>query len=1028
MRKMLPFLFLFTFISFVIGQGTVIDDFETDTGNWEDPNYSGSTTGVTSASSFTVSTDYVYNGSSSGKLLLIDDTSVSGGWFVRMTNRDDQIAHDSKIGFWLRAHNQDVELRFVIWDNGTGGDNGYEAGSWFIASAAEDDWEWVELDLANDPVSGWITGNGEINSTDYVTIESIQLQSSADVSDTLYIDDITEIPYTPSQVNITFQVNMSTYPAGATDSTSTIHVRGSFNGWSDADSLTNDGGDYWSTTIGLTVGESIEYKFTHTDEFGSLTWESISNRTYTVPPQDTVMDLAYWNDVAPFTPTDSIDVWFRLNMAGEVGFDTSATTIVGVRGDTPPLDWGSDLELSKESDSYFYSGLGSFSNGLLGDTVQYKFVYDPGTGTVWETVDNRTFTLNVDTTLAWKWFSDAPPAGEIDTFNVTFTLNTCMLDNFTDSTRIGFVTGDYDNWIHFNDTLTTVGDYSSRTIQIVAPGGSKDIVYKFLYEDDIGNVTWESVSDRPATIVSDTSFFHYWDDVVPFTPTDDIDVWFRVNMEGEIGFDTSATTIVGVRGDTPPLDWGSDLVLSKESDSYYYSGLGSFSNDSLGNTVQYKFVYDPGTGTVWETVDNRTFTLNVDTTLSFKYFSDIPPSPEEPVTAYVYWSVDMAAYELMDLFSPARDDTMQVRGGFNGWSSTALPDGSDLIMIYNPVANIYELSVPLTAYPGTDDAYKYYTWLSRESFFIFCQEFTGCDTSWYDEDPAQLDGIYHENPPTMGAGNRSYTFVGDTTTPQVIGLEYYNDIPIEGVIPDGHTIDLTFTVDMDPAVSLGFDAAEDTVWMIIQDSWAAYLQDYDYADMHHPDLILTDPNSDMVYEVTFPITGYTPYSWVYTYEFGDAVGGYLQEGGGFDYGRYRCRYIQPVTIHPPTWPTSYTFPPDTWTSDPPLVVEDPPTLSVDENNGYLPTKFTVSQNFPNPFNPITNIRFTLPEADDVTFTIYNVMGQAVVTYKRHFPGAGNYGLQWNGNDSQGIQVSSGIYIYELKTSKHRSIKKMTLLR
>lgn len=811
--------------------------------------------------------------------------------------------------------------------------------------------------------------------------------------------------------NVTFRLNMSTYPGGATDSTSTVHVRGSFNEWSDSDSLVNDGGDYWSTTIDIPAGD-IEYKFTHTDDLGSLTWESISNRTYTVPSTDVVLDLAYFDDVAPYTPTDSLDVYFRVNMQGVVGFDTAAAT-VAVRGSDAPLDWGANLVLDREGDSYFYSGPVGFSADSAGQTVEYKFVYDLD-GLVWESISNRTFDLNVDTTLAWKWFNDEPYSAQIDTFNVTFTLNTSTLDNFTDSTRLGFVSGDYDGWDHFNDTLTTVGDYSSRTVQVVASGGSDDVEYKFLYKDQLDQVTWESVANRVVTVSSDTSFFSYWDDIAPFTPTDSMDVWFRVHMGSVIEeFDK-----VDVRGSFNGWSGGDDLTQETDNPDYW-SGLISFP-DTGATAIEYKFTFtDPDGGVHWEdNISNRTATIHQDTTLAFKYFDDTLPPEVEPVTATVYWTVDMAAYELMDLFSPARDDTMQVRGGFNGWSSTAEPDGSDLIATNIPGTSIYELAVPLTKYPGDEDKYKYYIKLSDESLDIITAV-----------NPYFFADMGYENPPTWGGGDRPYTFEGIAGETQVIGLEYYNDIPLDGLIPLGQTVDVTFSVDMAPAQDLGFDALEDTVWFIFQDHWAEHIQGFSIAEnSHHPDLILTDPDEDLVYSVTFSITGYTPGSMVYVYEFGNITDGYMQEGGGFAYGRYRCRYIQKGRTEP--WPAEYVFPQDTWTTDPPLTVEDPPAwLEVEEGDGAaLPKSFTVSQNYPNPFNPVTEIRFTLPQADEVTFTIYNVLGQTVLTYKRNFQQPGTYGLTWNGTDAKGLPVASGIYLYNLKTSRHQVTKKMTLLR
>lgn len=807
--------------------------------------------------------------------------------------------------------------------------------------------------------------------------------------------------------NVTFRLNMSTYSAGATDSTSTIHVRGSFNGWTDADSLTNDGGDYWSTTIDITAGDSLEYKYTHTDDLGALTWESIDNREFVVPSADTVMDLAYFNNVAPYIPTDSLDVFFRVNMAGVTAY---AGEQVDVRGSFN--GWAAGDDLTKDTvNTDFWSGVVSLPTSEKDSTIEYKFTYYDGGTTTWESIDNRKATIHQDTTLAWKWFNNEPYSAIVDTFKVTFTLNTSTLDNFTDSTRIGFVTGDYDNWDHFNDTLETVGDYSSRTIEIIASGGTKDIKYKFLYKDPIEQVTWESVADREVTIKSDTSFFHYWDDIAPFTATDSLDVWFRVH----VGSVLDDIDFVDVRGSFN--GWSAGDTLTMEGATDYWSGLVSLP-DTGATAIEYKFTYtDPDGAVHWEdNISNRMATIRQDTTLAFKYFDDTPPPEVEPVTASVYWTVDMTAYEMMGLFSPARDDTMQVRGGFNGWASTAAPDGSDLIATNVPGTAIYELSVPLTMFPGSEDKYKYYICPSEQSRDIILSE-----------NPYMVPDMGYENPPTMGGGDRPYTFEGIEGQTQVIGLEYYNDIPLEGLVPLGHTIDLTSSVDMSPATTLGFDASTDTVWFIFQDHWAEHIQGFSIAEnSHHPDLVLSDPDGDMVYSVTFTVTGYTPGSAVYTYEFGNITDGYFQEGGGFAYGRYRCRYIQKGKFE--AWPTEYDFPQDTWTSDPPLTVEDSPAWVAVEEVANLPTEFTVSQNYPNPFNPVTEIKFTLPEADLITFTVYNVLGQEVLTYKRNFNGPGTYGLKWNGSDNRGVPVASGIYLYRLETSKQSVTKKMMLLR
>jgi hypothetical protein len=76
-------------------------------------------------------------------------------------------------------------------------------------------------------------------------------------------------------------------------------------------------------------------------------------------------------------------------------------------------------------------------------------------------------------------------------------------------------------------------------------------------------------------------------------------------------------------------------------------------------------------------------------------------------------------------------------------------------------------------------------------------------------------------------------------------------------------------------------------------------------------------------------------------------------------------------------------------------------------------EFSLIQNFPNPFNPTTEIRYALPQAGKVTLRIFNVLGEQVrVLVDEHKP-AGQYTEVWDGKNSQGKTVASGIYLYQI---------------
>jgi len=86
------------------------------------------------------------------------------------------------------------------------------------------------------------------------------------------------------------------------------------------------------------------------------------------------------------------------------------------------------------------------------------------------------------------------------------------------------------------------------------------------------------------------------------------------------------------------------------------------------------------------------------------------------------------------------------------------------------------------------------------------------------------------------------------------------------------------------------------------------------------------------------------------------------------------------------------------------------------------------QNYPNPFNPDTKIDFYLSHDDHVTLSVYNIKGQKVCDLVRGSTSAGKHSVVWNGKDSMGRSVSSGVYLYKLTTGLGSVQRKMVLLK
>lgn len=90
------------------------------------------------------------------------------------------------------------------------------------------------------------------------------------------------------------------------------------------------------------------------------------------------------------------------------------------------------------------------------------------------------------------------------------------------------------------------------------------------------------------------------------------------------------------------------------------------------------------------------------------------------------------------------------------------------------------------------------------------------------------------------------------------------------------------------------------------------------------------------------------------------------------------------------------------------------TTSVAEISNEIPNAFELSHNYPNPFNPTTKFKYALPEGRNVKIIIYDINGSKVTELVNNYQGAGTYEVTWNGKNDQGLQVSSGTYIYSVQ--------------
>jgi parallel beta-helix repeat protein len=103
-------------------------------------------------------------------------------------------------------------------------------------------------------------------------------------------------------------------------------------------------------------------------------------------------------------------------------------------------------------------------------------------------------------------------------------------------------------------------------------------------------------------------------------------------------------------------------------------------------------------------------------------------------------------------------------------------------------------------------------------------------------------------------------------------------------------------------------------------------------------------------------------------------------------------------------------------------------VEVTESEELLPRQFALHQNFPNPFNPETKIRFNLPRPTEVRVHIFNLLGEEVVILKQENMPAGTHTLSWDGRNKAGQVAPSGIYFLRVKAGEKVAVKKLLVVR
>ncbi len=596
------------------------------------------------------------------------------------------------------------------------------------------------------------------------------------------------------------------------------------------------------------------------------------------------------------------------------------------------------------------------------------------------------------------------------TVKVTFNVNTATSPKLLVDTSLVEVRGSHPLLGPWGSAATNRmtnlgGDYWTLTVSFPDTMIGKVVEYKFYAED------WEDGPNYNITIpASDTTlpfvFFRKqsFGPNPPYTPSDSIDVWFRVYVYNIPEFDP-AQHVVGVRGAQLPnhndfgdISWGRTFVLNPEpANDKIWSGRLRFPTPS---SIAYKFVIaskdDPNNVIRWESDPNREVTVSKDTTLRWTTFDRKVIAPAK--TVQLYFSVDMSVYQMIGYFKPDSGDVVLVRGSFNGWGEQNQLQPSTL------EPGVWEGFIPITAAPGDFIEYKYYIK-------------TGNDNQ------ARVPNAGWE----PGA-NYKYTFTDADT--QEVPKRYFAGASPEGFVQKDEGVEVWIYCDMRNVTDKNGDPITKVDSLFVAGSqpplfwiWDEPTRDRSgvrlYDDGRYPDKVA----GDTIYSIaiTFP-----KWSSKGPIQFKFAVNGIVDNEAGFQEdhllflddlpnqpGKKAINELEVVKFGRQRGLGPFK---DT------VRIVNKFIVGVKET-GEVPLTYALYQNYPNPFNPVTTIKYSIPNSERVVLKVYNILGQEVATLIDEEQRAGVYEFRFDASN-----LASGVYFYRLQAGKFIDVKKMMLVK
>ncbi len=666
--------------------------------------------------------------------------------------------------------------------------------------------------------------------------------------------------------------------------------------------------------------------------------------------------------------------------------------------------------------------------------------------------------------------TQTPVSGPV---TVTYMVNMSKVDDATDTTYTVQICGAevgpegqdlwQNNFLTWDDASPVCesvgGDYWKLSITYPDSMIGWRMAYKVRYKaTEDPSFTWENYPDGNRMFVlpgSDTTLAMAYADnswEPPYTETDSIDVYFRVNMSANPDFNPT-TDVVYLVGALPHPNgsdnmWSPDAYpLTREGESSDYWGYDLKLNALNAPYTEQMYRFTLGSWDASENVrghgmfpdnENRGVTINADTTLAWKWWNDIAPAGFEGTdTSAITFTANMGKANQTNGFNVG--DTLLVKLGYFGSSSVIITD----TLVRQGFSFNYAVTidaVPLTF--GTDLYYQYYVYKKgeelREVYYNF--DYDGGETGGAERRIAIINdavAAVNDTEDSESNPNRMPVFRNNDPLAQAIELTVECDLrPAIFTVLDGKTltdIQANFTItpymmqaDPDTILKLGVcingpmsNNGEGT-WQ----TWGGTLGSDEnrkmYDDGTHGDVTA----GDSIYTILYYMSPDSS-SGIIGQEFKFGIGGGDNEGG---YGNNHIENIddsQAATTLRAQFGSIMVDFYSGWDFDNlvPLI-----ETSVDEVI-EVPSQFSLEQNYPNPFNPTTNIAFALPKTSKVNLTVYDLTGKLVKTlYNNDSFNAGNHYVTWDASNNEGMRVPSGVYFYTLRTKNKVFTKKMLLLK